>query len=239
MTVGRQVVQPRSIAKALCQVSEEVVWEHISSWVGAKQPGLTFKTRVGTGKRTYCQFARREKIVTVVYGQKMIAEKQDYCTARRWLSFSEIAERNYFGRELTYLNVLAHTVCHEMAHVVQNVRGERYANSVHNSEFYRILDRMHKGGHADKVKAALADHFKALGIRDEFWGDQAEIPALTRSDIYRERVVGFDYQGTFVSANVLKVNTKTVTAIVKIAGRVRQLKVPISMCQKVPKADKE
>lgn len=85
----------------------------------------------------------------------MVASKSNPDKLCKWLTSQEVHERRYFDGELTLLNVLSNCIAHEFAHFVQNILGWRYDGSVHNREFYKILDRIHANGEGDKIRAAL------------------------------------------------------------------------------------
>ncbi len=67
-------------------------------------------------------------------------------------------KRKYFKGEINLLNVLTHTMAHEIGHFVQVILGRRYDSSVHNPEFYTILDRIHQSSEADKLRDTLHRH---------------------------------------------------------------------------------
>lgn len=144
-----------AIAAAMCEVTDELLWQPRLSWARRKMPGAELTFRVGTGRKTYLRSRRGSSAMVITYGSKMIASKTDSSSMCKWLTAREIHERGYYGGQLTLLNVLSHTVAHEFGHCVQVILGRRYDGSVHNTEFYEILDRIHASEDADRIRSAL------------------------------------------------------------------------------------
>ncbi|AFP29123.1 hypothetical protein MRBBS_0185 [Marinobacter sp. BSs20148] len=107
----------------------------------------------------------------------MILAKYQPETAAGWLSAREIRKRGYFDGEVSPLNLLAHTCCHEFAHLLQQVAGQRHFGSVHNRHFYDILDQLHNSGAAQSARAFLQ---KQAGERE------LSLPAQPFSPIHAE-----------------------------------------------------
>lgn len=146
------------VARAMCEVTDEVLWQPRRSWALKHNATADLVLRVGSGEKTCVSHARditKNARLTLTYGKMMVASKMDPGELCRWRTSREVFERNYFDKQLTLLNVLAHTIAHEFGHVVQNILGRRYDGSVHNKEFYAILDRIHASGEAGKVRDAL------------------------------------------------------------------------------------
>ncbi|WP_240440678.1 hypothetical protein [Pseudomonas aeruginosa] len=102
--------------------------------------------------------------MTLTYGIKMVVSKSDPNLIYKWLTSREIHERKYFDGKINLLNVLAHTMAHEFGHFVQVILGRRYDGSVHNQEFYAILDRIHASGEGDRIRDALHQNCMLHGI---------------------------------------------------------------------------
>ncbi|HEV8078616.1 MAG TPA: hypothetical protein VGP45_09550, partial [Marinobacter sp.] len=85
-------------------------------------------------------------------------------TAVGWLSAREIRKRGYFDGEISPLNLLAHTCCHEFAHLLQQVAGQRHFGSVHNHHFYDILDQLHHSGAAQGARIFLQKRAGERGL---------------------------------------------------------------------------
>lgn len=146
------------VANAMCEVTDEILWKPRRAWALKHNPTADLELKVGSGKKTYLSHKRdisNDACMTLTYGKLMVASKSNPDSLCEWLSSREVYERRYFNRELNLLNVLSHTVAHEFAHFVQNILGRRYDGSVHNREFYTILDRVHSSGEADKIRVAL------------------------------------------------------------------------------------
>lgn len=155
------------IARAMCLVTEDLLWKPRMAWARSRCPGAALIVRVGSGRKTYLSHHHNLSVnaeMTLTYGVKMVAEKAQPELMCRWLTARELHERRYFGGELNLLNVLTHTIAHEFGHFVQNVLGRRYDGSVHNDEFYTILDRIHSSGEGDRIRAALHSHCLQRGI---------------------------------------------------------------------------
>lgn len=155
----------RFIAQTMCDLTREILWEPRRQWALARRPDGELILRIGSGRATCVKHQRDGKgPLRLTYGVKMIASKTDPRMLCKWRSGKEIIERGYFGGELTLLNVLAHTVVHEFGHVVQVLMGARAPGSSHSPEFYQILDKAHRNGHADRIRSRLHDACLQRGI---------------------------------------------------------------------------
>lgn len=146
------------VASAMCEVTEELLWKPRMAWAIKHNPTANLTLRVGSGKKTYLSHRRdttNNASMTLTYGKMMVVSKSDPDKLCQWLSSREVHDRRYYNGELNLLNVLSHTIAHEFGHFVQVILGRRYEGSVHNPEFYTILDRIHGSGEADKIRAAL------------------------------------------------------------------------------------
>tara|TARA_R110002124_G_scaffold128157_19_gene288728 strand:+ start:25625 stop:26188 length:564 start_codon:yes stop_codon:yes gene_type:complete len=102
--------------------------------------------------------------MVLTYGTEMIVSKSDKACLSLWTTGREVSQRGYYNGELSLLNVLAQTIVHEFGHVVQIILGRRYKGSVHNAEFYQILDRIHSSGEAEKIRNELNERCLAFNI---------------------------------------------------------------------------
>lgn len=200
---GTHAQHYRRIAGWLCELTQDVLWQQAGPWLARRDPGARLRCRVGRGEATYHR--RAGGVHDVTFGWKMVASKHRLAEARRWKTAREITARGYFGGEIAVANLLAHTCCHEFAHVVQSVNGWYWRGSIHNAEFYRILDRMHTGGAARRVLDALLARADADGVELAF--TQAAEPTAAVFDIGDR--VRFDYRGRPVLGEVIRVNRKT------------------------------
>lgn len=155
------------VALAMCRITEDLLWKPRMAWASKHNPKAKLTIRVGSGKKTYLSHPRDVKAnahMTLTYGVKMVASKTDPNYICKWLTSREVHERKYYGGQITLLNVLAHTIAHEFGHFVQVILGRRYDGSVHNEEFYVILDRIHASGEGDKIRDALHRQCMLHGI---------------------------------------------------------------------------
>lgn len=152
------------LGQLMCQATLRILWPVAAAWPGTRGRSGTLKCRVGRGRATYHRYDPQRQQHLITYGVHMIAAKQQADTAGAWLSAREIRSRDYFGGEPAPLNLLAHTCCHEFAHLLQCRTGERSYRSVHNRAFYRILDDLHACGHAQATRQFLADEARRLQL---------------------------------------------------------------------------
>ena len=116
----------RSIGQLMCDTTHAILWTPARQWVRDQLPATTLLCRVGSGQATYHRFDPRLKQHQITYGKRMIMDKHRPDAVSGWLSGREIRQREYFGGTVTTLNLLAHTCCHEFAHLLQHVSGKRY-----------------------------------------------------------------------------------------------------------------
>ncbi|MBO6851326.1 MAG: hypothetical protein JJ867_12825, partial [Marinobacter sp.] len=148
----------------MCDTTLQVLWAPAEPRIQKQSRATSLHCRVGSGQATYHRFDPREKQHQITYGVRMIIAKHQAQSASGWLSGREIQQRGYFGGELTTLNLLAHTCCHEFAHLLQHSAGKRFRGSVHNRHFYEILDQLHASGGAAATRDDLQHRARAAGI---------------------------------------------------------------------------
>lgn len=217
----------RQIAGALCRATEEILWRDYCDKHPAPARLHRLHCRVGGGAATYYRpegrFAHR-----VTYGWKMVADKRCEARAARWLSAREIAGRRYFDGALTLPTLLAHTCCHEFAHVLQAIQGLVSRGSIHNRHFYRILDGLHAGGAAQSVLAFIEQIAAAQGLVLAF--EPAGEPLSGEeavAAVQRGSRVSFDFRGRRIFAEVIRINRRTVTVrSLQPGGAVEDYRVP-------------
>lgn len=163
-----------SIARAMCDISDEVLWKPRIKWARSIQPEVNLRFRVGSGKKTYLGGAGWANLA-ITYGVGMVESKSDPLNMCQWLTSREIVQRKYYGGELTLLNVLAHTMAHEYGHLIQRLRGHRYYGSVHNKHFYEVLDRIHANTDSERLREKLHSAALAQGM------DLSAIVATTKT----------------------------------------------------------
>lgn len=188
------------IAQLMCRATEETL--------APLADDVALRLRVGSGRATYHRYDPATGEHRINYGVRMVADKAspEACTA--WLSAREIRGRGYFGGTLSESNLLAHTCCHEFAHLLQTRRGQRRRGSVHNRAFYRLLDELHVDGHADALRHSL----------NRYSEDMEQPLGTTAVDVTETsaRNAGFERGdavrfGRGLQGRVLRVNRKTCT----------------------------
>lgn len=204
-----QKKQCQLIAGWLCQASDQVLWRRASDWLDAQPGRHRLHCRVGHGEATYYRTAGNNEH-TLTYGWKMVASKCDEEAARNWRTGREILARGYFGGELTLPSLLAHTCCHEFAHLVQSVKGWIARGSIHNAQFYRVLDRIHGAGAAQDVRHFLESQARAQGLELTFRPPQTSPREHDRPAFRVGQRVTFDYRGSAIIGEVIRVNRRTV-----------------------------
>jgi hypothetical protein len=140
------------IALLLIDATKNCLISGVKDWLVHNHPQSKLTFRVGTGKRTYCSSKRSSKDAKITYGVKMI-ESCLYSERKSsgWTHGKEILKRGYFEKKITPQTILTAVLIHETAHYFQMLANKVYDGSIHNEEFYEILDRMHFRGTAQKV----------------------------------------------------------------------------------------
>lgn len=226
--------QTRQLGELMCDVTQSTLWQPAAAWVKSRDSNSTLICRVGSGQATYHRFDPQYKQHQITYGLRMIQAKHQPDTASGWLSAREIHKRGYFGGELNTLNLLAHTCCHEFAHLLQCSAGQRFHGSVHNRHFYTILDELHESGGASVVRHALAEYAKRLEIplpKQPF--DLASSSQL-RADWRVGDSVHFGQGGQEFQGKVIRVNRKTCTVDGTGKSRGMRYRVPMQMLKHTP-----
>src|SRR5690606_4886537 len=113
----------------MCQATHDSLWAPAADRVRNESRGAALASRVGSGQAPYRRSDPRKKQHLITYGARLIAAKHQPATAQGWLSTREIRGRGYFGGEVSVLNLLAHTCCHEFAHLLQHSAGQRHYGS--------------------------------------------------------------------------------------------------------------
>lgn len=221
------------IGQLMCEATREILWHSAGDQLRSRASGAALRCRVGSGQATYHRYDSRRKLHLINYGLRMIAAKQQATSAEGWLSTREIQGRGYFGGELSTLNLLAHTCCHEFAHLVQYSAGHRTYGSVHNRHFYDILDRLHGSGTAEETRQFLLRESKRGGIQIP---DTAfELPDRTKPS--RQWHVGepvsFGEGARRREGEIIRVNRKTCTVQGTGMARGSRYRVPLSMLRKI------
>lgn len=225
--------QARRLGDLMCSVTEKILWQPASDWVTDRLPGSTLTCRVGSGQATYHRFDSRIKQHQITYGTRMIEAKQQPETAIGWLSGREIQGKGYFNGELSTLNLLAHTCCHEFAHLLQHSAGHRFRGSVHNRYFYNILDELHESGGARTVRETLAERAQEAGLQLSDILFKLPEPTHQKNHWRIGEAVSFEARQKKFFGEIVRVNRKTCTVDGMGPFRGVRYRVPLSMlCKK-------
>lgn len=157
----------------------------------------------------------------------MIASKFKAHEIHDWLTSREISRYKYFDGEITLLNVLTHTICHEFSHFIQQIHGQSFRGSIHNSYFYTILDSFYSNFTADKVRSELAIRCQQKQIQLEF--DNSKLPLSIQTHYQKDDKISFQHGNKTRHGVITNVNRKTVTVVTTDKLFRRQLwRVPYS-----------
>jgi len=214
------------IGQLMCRATHDILWPAASSWPGSRDGSANLHCRVGRGRATYHRYDPQRQQHLITYGVQMIADKQQADSADIWLSAREIRHRSYFDGELSPLNLLAHTCCHEFAHLLQCNAGERHYRSVHNQAFYRILDALHASGQAQATRRFLAGMARQLQLElpDRPFGRTGTETRARHWQVGQAVSFGEGRQG-----RILRVNRRTCTVAGTGAYHGRCFRVPFPL----------
>lgn len=201
--------QHKAVAEAMCGVTKDIVWNHIKDWAENKKPGIIFQCRPGAGRATYHKHKHGSLTHTITFGAEMVQSKTTPKEIAHWTTSREIIERGYYNGELSTLNALAHCCLHEAGHLVQVLLGRRYKGSVHNEEFYQILDRSHQSEIAAQVKDELQARSRRQGIIIPSEIVSTKEAIAIQKPIRKGATVKVEFQGNVIECLVMKVNAKT------------------------------
>jgi len=213
----------------MCHATREILWQPAEEWVGKQNRGASLALRVGSGQATYHRYDLRRHEHLITYGQHMVAAKHQPMAAEGWLSTREIRRRAYFAGEVSVLNLLAHTCCHEFAHLLQHCAGQRYYGSVHNRHFYQVLDELHNTGAALAVRRYLGEEAAKAGL---------PLPDRVFANAHRMQPdrpwqvgdqVCFGEGRHEQHGQVIRVNRKTCTVAVSQPSRDLRYRVPVAL----------
>ncbi|WP_036133687.1 hypothetical protein [Marinobacter nitratireducens] len=222
----------RHLGDLMCDTTLSVLWQPASHWLAERKPGSELRCRTGSGQATYHRFDPQQNRHLITYGARMIEAKQRPDTAHGWLSSREIVKRGYFGGELSPLNLLAHTCCHEFAHLLQHTDGKRFRGSVHNRHFYRILDELHASGGADETREALRSGARSRGLELSDTVFSIPEPSVEPLSWQVGECVSFGKGQEAIQGKITRINRKTCT--VDGTGRARGIRyrVPYPMLRR-------
>ncbi|BES69268.1 hypothetical protein RE428_02860 [Marinobacter nanhaiticus D15-8W] len=154
----------RHTTRLMCNATEAILWGPAREWVRQRSARSELKCRIGSGQATYHRFDPNTHQHLITFGQRMVEAKFSAQSSQGWLSTREIQHKGYFDGDVSTANLLAHTCCHEFAHLLQSISGQRRYGSVHNAAFYTILDELHESGGAAAVRYFLMERSARSGI---------------------------------------------------------------------------
>ncbi|MDX1587722.1 MAG: hypothetical protein R3296_02195 [Oleiphilaceae bacterium] len=219
--------QARDLAQLMGEVTESVLWPAWRCPPGVQMHRL--ECRPGRGRATYHRHRPEGQQHEIVYGTLMVADKADPAQCAGWLSAREIRHRGYWQGELSMLNLLAHTCCHEFAHLQQSLTRPRRRGQVHTRHFYRLLDDLHHCGAADRLRDALFETARMRRLPINPQPHRLPEPRQCLAQFAPGDPVVFGQPPALRSGTVLRVNRKSCT--VEGTGRSRGLRfrVPPSL----------
>lgn len=226
----------RAIGRLMCDTTRDILWAPAEPWIRQQSTRSSLHCRVGSGQATYHRFDPRTRQHQITYGARMIAAKHEARSAAGWLSGREIQQRGYFGGELTTLNLLAHTCCHEFAHLLQYSAGKRFRGSVHNRHFYEILDQLHASGGAEAARSHLQQQAEQSGIKLPQERFEVLQPRQLMADWQVGDRVQFGSGRRRHCGDIIRVNRKTCTVEGTGPSRGLRYRVPVSLLSKADTA---
>lgn len=219
--------QRRWVADAMGQVTRQ----HLLPAAADHWPELhsyRISCRTGSGRATYCKQLSQGYVIT--YGRQMVGDKFSAEDCQGWLTGREIMERGYFDGQLSPVNLLTHTLCHEFAHILQFLGepGRRINQRSHTARFYRELDAIHQLGIAvlarEKLLARLVQRLDQALLCGELQPAAIIKPSLGAT-------VYFKHQQLTLSGKVLRRNRHTMTIEVSNGQRRSHWRVPYHLAR--------
>jgi hypothetical protein len=215
-----------ALAGLLCALTDEILYAPRAARLAREAPWHRYRSRVGSGRQT-CLRHYPDGRLEITYGRRMVQDKYDREHSRVWATSRELERFGWFGGRASPAHTLAHTALHEFAHLLQAVRGQRRAGSVHNTAFYRTLGELHEEGDGERLYQQLVGRAGAAGLPLVFRepGDEEQARRSARQQAYaalavgdrvRLRGRGRDYLGT-----VRRINRRTVSCDLDDGGRLR------------------
>lgn len=218
----------QQIATLMCDITETHLWNSELISENKLFTDIKLKTRVGSGMATYCKYDAINNIFTITYGKKMIASKFNPNQTKNWMTHREIKSKLYFQGETTLLNVLSHTICHEFAHIIQQMNRWCTKGSIHNNKFYYLLAQLHDSGIAETVRQELHDKFNKHFISAEYYDIPAEKYIEQQHSFCMNDRISFNHKKKMIYGKIIKINKRTLIVNVKSLLRNTQWKVPKS-----------
>ena len=222
----------KALAHLMAGVTRSVLWE---AWSESTHQGppARLHCRAGRGRATYHRFHPHSNRHEIVFGALMVADKQMPDRGENWLSTREVRRRAYWNGEVSTLNLLAHTCCHEFAHLQQHCIGQRHYGQVHNPAFYQLLDGLHASGAADEVRRQLERQARAQQLQIDAQPWPAPAAGTLQSLFQPGDHVRFGQGKHLKTGRIVKINRRTCTVegMGRIAGR--RYRVPGPLLEKI------
>ncbi|MDH5425540.1 MAG: hypothetical protein OEY29_11125 [Gammaproteobacteria bacterium] len=214
------------IATVLCEITDQLVIDPAVNFNNRSLDDINFSSRMGSGHATYCKHDVRNNTYSITYGKKMIQSKLDENKIVNWLTWREISRYNYFSGDTSIASVLAHTICHEFSHLLQQYNKWHIKGSVHNKKFYHILNHLHQTGVAQNIKDQLLEQCDNLSVALEFETLKSEKPLVIEKQFSINDEICFSHKNKTYNGRVIKVNKKTLIVSVASFLRKTEWKVP-------------
>lgn len=206
------MINYRKITRLMVNATKDILHKSCQSWLDMKYPNTKLTIKIGTGKATHHKKLSHGNH-QIVFGVDMIKEvmESEYISSK-WRHGEEIVERQYFNGVLSPQHMMVAAVMHEYAHFVQVLNGGRTYKSVHNKNFYEILDRMHANGHANNILIYLMSfkEFKEMCYKHEHKKDMS-ITFTQQNIAVGKRLTFVNKEKKEISGIVERTSKRTVT----------------------------
>lgn len=230
------------IFEGMRHATQALLAEH-QAWAEDRIGAFTLEIKLGRGRRTYLRHARslqrgrktglfkpaRAATETgydfqLVYGRHCIEDMFDDEQYWRWKSFKEIEQYGCSVNAdadaiqtatLTPLQHLAHIVMHEFSHFIQAVLGQRYDGSVHNREFYNILNDSYNAGAQQSVIQCMIQHAEKCPVTmtalHQTYPPKPKAATTPAHDFIHGQRVSFTYQRQRYQGTIVRLNKQRAT----------------------------
>ena len=225
------LIKYKDIALILCEITDDLINDQAINFNNLSLENTKLTCRAGGGLATYCKHDISNHLFTITYGKKMIMSKFNENELQHWLTYREIIKNSYFSSDTSIASVLTHTICHEFSHLLQQLCGWHIKGSVHNPEFYKILNYFHDEGIAEKIKNELIKRCIKSNISLKFEYLKSEIIRREEYIFDINDEISFLHKKKTYNGKVIKINKKTIIVSVKSLFRQSSWKVPKHLVQ--------
>lgn len=199
----------QTIAAVMCDITNDIVNESLCTFYNIELGEINLTTRIGSGLATYCKHERSCDKYTITYGKKMIESKFNPLEAKKWLTYREIIKYNYYNANPALSNILAHTICHEFSHLIQQHRKHIKRGSIHNTAFYEILSNFHESGIVKEIHSRLIEKCANEDITLAFNEVTHDNVINNNIEFFINDEISFQHKNKKVFGRVIKINKKT------------------------------